>query len=483
MKIQAAGIALVAVAVAVSGSNAEICKPCHHKCEIKGDPHVIAFNKEHYKLDPKKGWNNLFTDGKTHVHAKITGNKDGEYIHEVKVNNKHHSSSGCKGHGNLFEHSSHGTKVVGKCRYPKKPMCKKPGVDCKKMHIDVEVTRKHDGKNEKPHVRKLRESGACTHGAEKQSFKCGCGDDTPKPHPKPHHPKPHHKPSEKPTSGPKPHHPKPHHKPSDKPTSEPKPDDPKPHHKPSNKPTPNPTAGPKPGPKPSNKPTCAEVLVEACGESPSKCDTSSMNATELDECYEQEDEYYSCVEENEAELHKACHRLPTFHNTTVNDGECTCTAHCTAKADPHITTFAGARYKTDVGGSKSKMTMYAIEDFSIEASVNDFGKNKEYITEVFHNGESILNIADCKKNLKPVIYEEELSDGSVVKGKVTCHRSPGIDTWYLDIDLAKLFSVKSDAMARGAGYADMYQAAIGGTGECTSVDQGKAGKSKVQCTC
>jgi hypothetical protein len=232
-----------------------------------------------------------------------------------------------------------------------------------------------------------------------------------------------------------------------------------------------------------NTTTCAEVLVEACGESPSKCDSSSMNAAELNECYEQEDKYYSCVEENEAELHKVCHKLPTFHNTTVNVGECTCRARCTAKADPHITTFDGSRYKTDVGGSESKMTMYAIDDFSLEASINDFGKNKEYITEVFHNGESILNIADCKKSLKPVIYEEELSDGSVVKGKVTCQRSPGIDTWYLDIDLAKLFSVKSDAMVRGAGYADMYQAAIGGTGECTSVDQGKAGKSKVQCTC
>jgi len=253
----------------------------------------------------------------------------------------------------------------------------------------------------------------------------------------------------------------------------------KPDHKPSHEPTPNPTNKPvthKPTTdkrKPSGDSTCEQVLKEKCGDRPAECQADEMEDADKSKC----DAYDECVAENKAKMPKKCHELELF------GGECTCTARCIAKADPHIISFGGKRWKTEAGGSS--ITLFAKDDFSIEASVNDFDKNKEYITEVFHNKESILNIKDCDKGTKPVSYEETFDNGTLVQGTVTCKRSPNTDTWYLDVELNYHFAIASSNMKQGEakGYAALYKDVIGGEGECTAEDEEKPNKSNVRCTC
>merc|ERR1712054_150006 len=99
--------------------------------------------------------------------------------------------------------------------------------------------------------------------------------------------------------------------------------------------------------------------------------------------------------------------------------------------------------------------------FTATAHISDY-KKKE-----------IISTKKCKDN-ESVKFNEELKDGSMVFGQVTCRTNPQ-GFRYLNVRIAKQFSVDADAgvMSSGAGNMsfEAMKKTIGGSGECMFADE------------
>lgn len=463
-----ATIALVA-SVAFNGvANAESdCPPCNNICEVKGDPHVIAFSGKKYKLDPSGKWNNLYTSGSSKVTAKISGAKQGQYITQLRIGGKSYSTSNyCKeGNSKSTTVEIKGAKVTFACAKPKPGQCDK--VDCNLFHFDVKVK-----KTDSSDSAQKSETGACTFG-------CDCGNKpTPSPSGKDCNTLVHELCGEAPKGcnkfgG----------NSKDKCNSydacieqnRKKLDNKKVHCLP--KPGPSPTPAP-----PSPAQDCKSVVKKDCGAAPKGCKIFGSNSNSKCKSYDK------CIDKHHNELEKLnCLPSPSpspSPGPKPSGGKCTCTAKCTAYGDPHVKSFANEQYKTSTGGSKS-INMYSAKGFTATAHISDY-KSKEYMTEFYHNGKKIISTEKCSPN-QSVKFSQYLSDGSRMFGMVTCRTNP-TNFKYLNVRLAKQFSVDagSSVMASGAGVQDfnVMKKVIGGSGECMFVDKNASPKnSNVRCTC
>lgn len=472
-------LALVA-SMAINGvANAESdCAPCNGVCSVRGDPHVTSFAGKTYKLDPSGKWNNLYTSGRSQVTAKISGSKEGEYITELRIGGKVITAKSlCSEAGEKHtEMQLQGAKVTINCAKPKVGQCDK--VDCSLWHLDVLIKKTDMSKDAQK-----KETGACTFG-------CDCGN-----------------------------------KPSPSPSPSPSGDDCKDlvmslcgkapkgcnmfggndrkskcdsYDKCLNKnsknlnnkkhqclPKPGPSPSPSPGPSPGPQNNCKSVVTEKCGKAPKGCKIFGDNKNKdkcasYDKCVDRHDKYYDQL----VKLNCLPNPSPSPSPSPKPSGEtCTCTARCTAYGDPHVKSFANEQYKTSTGGEKN-INMYSLGKFSATAHVSDH-MSKEYMTEFYHNKKEIISTKKCKDN-ESVKFNEELKDGSMVFGQVTCRTNPQ-GFRYLNVRLAKQFSVDADSGVMSAGAGNMsfeaMKKTIGGSGECMFADKKAPKTSNIVCKC
>jgi hypothetical protein len=433
-------------AMAVSGEDCPQ-KKCKSVCTLKGDPHFTKFNEKDSGFLHGRGkngdkWINMYKNGKTQYRVKVTPNGKNEYVTAVQIrhgkksetlNAKSHCSKGHGGRKLITDRmlKQHGIEV--KCSGIKKGQFQKVA-DRKQQHFDVKIHRDLPKGGHKNGRLLAAESGRCI---GKHTVKCDCGNPSPTPpHPKPHHP--HRSPTPKPSDGPSP-------KPSD-------------------------------GPSPSPKSSCKTELAKECITPPAYCWKNSADENcktflacvdehHFGKCYKpatckqalkgkcgsptvcrkgMEDDkectdFLACVKENNFEECYAPEKPTPGPEPSPSNGTVTCSAFCSAKGDPHFTTFLGEKYKTDAAGKTIAMIK---EDsgFAVEAYVDPVN-DKEYITRVTF-GDQVMTVEDCTNGTAV-----QKIDTATLQGTVECAKpKKGFEQYgyHLNVELRQKFTMPAN---------------------------------------
>lgn len=142
--------------------------------------------------------------------------------------------------------------------------------------------------------------------------------------------------------------------------------------------------------------------------------------------------------------------------------QCKCTGNCRAWRDPHVETFDGSKFKTDVAGTN--MTIYGAENFELTAWVPN---SDEYQMVVYQNGAEIMSAAnDCPGNSKS--FSATVTSSTGVQGDiswtVTCNSKHGVN--FLDVSLTKVNTFSSNMVSDPSNFMTIENDTFQATGEC-----------------
>jgi hypothetical protein len=243
-------------------------------------------------------------------------------------------------------------------------------------------------------------------------------------------------------------------------------------------PTPKPTLSPVSGPTdaPTMAPTAENPTMQPTGAPTEYCPP---------ECHQSKSPTSAPSTPAPTEPFKQPTAAPTprqpFNQPTVAPTvtkQCKCTGNCRAWRDPHVETFDGSKFKTDVAGTN--MTIYGAENFELTAWVPD---SDEYQMVIYQNGAELMSAAnDCPGNSKS--FSATVTSSTGVQGDiswtVTCNSKHGVN--FLDVTLTKVNTFSSNMVSDPSNFMTIETDTFQATGECMR-SEAPPSKAPWTCTC